>query len=223
MKKRIIPLLLTLALILTLAPTAFITARAEEWTVIYSFDFESDPFANGWTSEDLDGDGYGWIYDAHAGSFLDDPEPLYKSPEGSVYSESFSNTTFQSLQPDNLLWSPAIDIPATGKTWVGLDVRGADPNDYAENFRIGYALPGDTAMTPMSAEYTTKNYWRSLGFLVDSKLNGQTVRFCIEHYDTSGKFRLYLDDFDVTNYPPEGDELLSAAANAPGSFWPSSF
>lgn len=206
MKKRILPLLLTLALILTLAPTAFITARAEEWTVIYSFDFESDPFSNGWTSEDLDGDGRGWIYDAHAGSFLNDPEPLYKSPEGSVYSESFSNETFQPLQPDNLLWSPAIDIPATGKTWVNLDVRGSDVTDYGENFRIGYALPGDTAMTPMSTERTTENCWISHGFLVDSKLKGRTVRFCIEHYDTSGKFRLYLDDFEVDNYPPEGDE-----------------
>ncbi|MBR5769801.1 MAG: InlB B-repeat-containing protein [Clostridia bacterium] len=206
MKKRILPLLLTLALILTLAPTAFITARAEEWTVIYSFDFESDPFSNGWTSEDLDGDGYGWIYADDAGSFLNDPEPLYKSPEGSVYSESYSNTTFQSLQPDNLLWSPAIDIPATGKTWVGLAVRGSDPTDYDENFRIGYALPGDTAMTPMSAEHTTENCWISHGFLVDSKLKGQTVRFCIEHYDTSGKFRLYLDDFDVTNYPQDDAE-----------------
>ena len=208
MKKRIIPLLLTLALILTLAPTAFITARAEEWTVIYSFDFESDPFSNGWTSEDLDGDGYGWIYTDDAGSFLNDPEPLYLSPEGSVYSESYSNTTFQSLQPDNLLWSPAIDIPATGKTWVGLAVRGSDPTDYDENFRIGYALPGDTAMTPMSTERTTENCWISYGFLVDSKLKGQTVRFCIEHYDTSGKFRLYLDDFDVVNYPhDDADEF----------------
>ena len=203
MKNRVLSAILTLALILTLAPTAFITARAEEWTVIYSFDFESDPFTNGWSSEDLDGDGHGWIYDADAGSFLNDPEPLYLSPEGSVYSESYSNTTFQSLQPDNLLWSPAIDIPATGKTWVGLWVRGSDTTDYDENFRIGYALPGDTGMTPMSTEHTTENYWISSGFLVDSKLNGQTVRFCIEHYDTSGKFRLYLDDFDVVNYPPD--------------------
>ena len=204
MKNRVLSAILTLALILTLAPTAFITARAEEWTVIYSFDFESDPFTNGWTSEDLDGDGHGWIYDAHAGSFLDDPEPLYNSPEGSVYSESFSNTTFQSLEPDNLLWSPAIDIPAAGKTLVNLWVRGADmKNDYDENFRVGYALPGDTAMTPMSAELTTENYWIQFSCSVEDELKGQTVRFCIEHYDTSGKFRLYLDDFDVVNYPPD--------------------
>ena len=203
MKNRVLSAILTLALILTLAPTAFITARAEEPTVIYSFDFESDPFANGWTSEDLDGDGHGWIYDAHAGSFLNDPEALYLSPEGSVYSESFSNTTFQSLNPDNLLWSPAIDIPATGKTWVGLWVRGSDTTDYDENFRIGYALPGDTGMTPMTAELTAQNSWINFSADVEDELKGKTVRFCIEHYDTSGKFRLYLDDFEVINFPPD--------------------
>ncbi|MBQ9557891.1 MAG: hypothetical protein IJU94_04720, partial [Clostridia bacterium] len=120
MKTRILSAILTLALILTLAPTAFITARAEGETVIYSFDFESDPFSNGWTSEDLDGDGRSWIYDDHAGSFLDDPKALYLSPEGSVYSESFSNETFQPLYPDNILWSPSIDVPADGKTFVNL-------------------------------------------------------------------------------------------------------
>ena len=203
MKKRIIPLLLTLALILGLAPTAFITAHAEEPTVIYSFDFESDPFTNGWSSEDLDGDGRSWIYADDAGSFLDDPEALYLSPEGSVYSESFSNTTFQPLQPDNLLWSPSIDVPADGKTFVNLWVRGADPTDYAENFRLGYALPGDIGMTPMTAELTARNSWVEFSACVEDELKGRTVRFCIEHYDTSGKFRLYLDDFSVVNSKDE--------------------
>ncbi|MBQ9557892.1 MAG: InlB B-repeat-containing protein, partial [Clostridia bacterium] len=142
---------------------------------------------------------------------------LYLSPEGSVYSESFSNETFQPLYPDNILWSPSIDVPADGKTFVNLWVRGADPTDYAENFRVGYALPGDTAMTPMSAELTTENCWIQFSCSVNSNLKGQTVRFCIEHYDTTGKNRLYLDDFEVVNTPLDGDELLSAAANAPGS------
>ncbi|MBO4584041.1 MAG: InlB B-repeat-containing protein [Clostridia bacterium] len=203
MRKRVLPALLTVALILSLVPTAFITARAEEPTVIYSFDFESDPFSNGWTSEDLDGDGYGWTYTDDAGSFLDDPEALYHSPEGAVYSESFSNTIFQSLQPDNLLWTPSIDVPADGKTLVNLWVRGADPTDYAENFRLGYALPGDIGMTPMTAELTARNSWVEFSAYVKDELKGQTVRFCIEHYDTSGKFRLYLDDFSVVNSKDE--------------------
>lgn len=64
MKKRILSALLTLALTLAFVPTAFIASAGE--TVVYSFDFESDPFDNGWQSADADGDHNIWTYMPYA-------------------------------------------------------------------------------------------------------------------------------------------------------------
>lgn len=66
MKKRILSIILVLALCLTLMPmTVFATGTEEVGgtgkTLPYSFDFETDMVAEGWTNIDADGDGQDWI------------------------------------------------------------------------------------------------------------------------------------------------------------------
>ena len=70
MKTRVLSAILTLALLLSLAPAAVIpalpaSAEAKATsvgveTVVFSEDFSSNPFDRGWEESDIDGDGNGW-------------------------------------------------------------------------------------------------------------------------------------------------------------------
>jgi len=66
MEKRMLSLLLCIVMCLSLMPmTVFATGTEEVGgtgkTLPYSFDFETDMVAAGWTNIDADGDGQDWI------------------------------------------------------------------------------------------------------------------------------------------------------------------
>ena len=167
---------------------------------VYSFDFESNPFENGWREADIDKDGNTWIYNEDVGD--DDVYPRSFSGRGAVYSESYSGGP---LTPNNRLWSPYFTVPSDGYTVVSFMARGSHRTDFAENFCIAYSeLLGDAVPTALDEDRVTGLGWTNHGVIIPNHLNGRRIRICIIHYKCTDQNRLYLDDFNVDWYPATG-------------------
>ena len=146
--------------------------------------FETDPFAEGWTIRDDDGDGYNWEWMDASGS-------NYNVYEGThcMASASFQNNPFgggTALNPDNWLISPAFTAGSTVTFWYA----GQDPNYAAETFGV-YVIANGTTSDEL-AYFTASNTYQQ-GSVDISDFAGQTVQVAFRHYDVTDMFRLNLD------------------------------
>ena len=157
--------------------------------------FETDPFAEGWTIRDDDGDGYNWEWMDASGS-------NYNVYEGThcMASASFQNNPFgggTALNPDNWLISPAFTAGSTVTFWYA----GQDPNYAAEPFGV-YVIANGTASDELG-HFTASNTYQQ-GSVDISDFAGQTVQVAFRHYDITDMFRLNLDlvEADAGGEPP---------------------
>ena len=114
--------------------------------------FETDPFAEGWTIRDDDGDGYNW-------EWMDASASGYNVYEGThcMASASFQNNPFgggTALNPDNWLISPAFTAGSTVTFWYA----GQDPNYAAETFGV-YVIANGTTSDEL-AYFTASNTYQ---------------------------------------------------------------
>ncbi|MBQ6190697.1 MAG: choice-of-anchor J domain-containing protein [Bacteroidaceae bacterium] len=143
-----------------------------------------------WTTEDRDGDGYGWIvapsyYHTHSGNVC-------------LTSASFFQNT--ALQPDNWLISPLVKLDGTLKVWL----RGQDDSgNLHDHFRI-YALSEDgSEFHVLLPETLSQNTYTE--YTMDlSPLGGQMGFIEIQHSNCSGQGSLNLDDICIFTDEPEG-------------------
>ena len=146
--------------------------------------FETDPFAEGWTIRDDDGDGYNW-------EWMDASASGYNVYEGThcMASASFQNNPFgggTALNPDNWLISPAFTAGSTVTFWYA----GQDPNYAAETFGV-YVIANGTTSDELG-HFTASNTYQQ-GSVDISDFAGQTVQVAFRHYDITDMFRLNLD------------------------------
>ena len=157
--------------------------------------FETDPFAEGWTIRDDDGDGYNWEWMDASGS-------NYNVYEGThcMASASFQNNPFgggTALNPNNWLISPAFTAGSTVTFWYA----GQDPNYSAEPFGV-YVIANGTTSDELG-HFTASNTYQQ-GSVDISDFAGQTVQVAFRHYDVTDMFRLNLDlvEADAGGEPP---------------------
>ena len=151
--------------------------------------FETDPFAEGWTIRDDDGDGYNWEWMDASGS-------NYNVYEGThcMASASFQNNPFgggTALNPDNWLISPAFTAGSTVTFWYA----GQDPNYAAETFGV-YVIANGTTSDEL-AYFTASNTYQQ-GSVDISAYAGETVQVAFRHYGITDIFRLNLDLVEVS-------------------------
>ena len=151
--------------------------------------FETDPFAEGWTIRDDDGDGYNWEWMDASGS-------NYNVYEGThcMASASFQNNPFgggTALNPDNWLISPAFTAGSTVTFWYA----GQDPNYSAEPFGV-YVIANGTTSDELG-HFTASNTYQQ-GSVDISAYAGQTVQVAFRHYGITDMFRLNLDLVEVS-------------------------
>ena len=151
--------------------------------------FETDPFAEGWTIRDDDGDGYNWEWMDASGS-------NYNVYEGThcMASASFQNNPFgggTALNPDNWLISPAFTAGSTVTFWYA----GQDPNYAAETFGV-YVIANGTTSDELG-HFTASNTYQQ-GSVDISDFAGQTVQVAFRHYGITDMFRLNLDLVEVS-------------------------
>ena len=151
--------------------------------------FETDPFAEGWTIRDDDGDGYNW-------EWMDASASDYNVYEGThcMASASYQNSAFgggTALTPDNWLISPAFTAGSTVTFWYA----GQDPSYAAETFGV-YVIANGTTSDELA--YFTASGTYQQGSVDISDFAGQTVQVAFRHYDITDMFRLNLDLVEVS-------------------------
>ena len=145
--------------------------------------FETDPFAEGWTIRDDDGDGYNW-------EWMDASDSDYNVYEGThcMASASYQNSAFgggTALNPDNWLISPAFTAGSTVTFWYA----GQDPSYSAEPFGV-YVIANGTTSAELGHFTASSTYQQ--GSVDISDFAGQTVQVAFRHYDITDMFRLNL-------------------------------
>ena len=146
--------------------------------------FETDPFAEGWTIRDEDGDGYNWEWMEASGSDYNVYEGTHCMASASYQNSAFGGGT--ALNPDNWLISPAFTAGSTVTFWYA----GQDPNYAAETFGV-YVIANGTTSDEL-AYFTASNTYQQ-GSVDISDFAGQTVQVAFRHYDITDMFRLNLD------------------------------
>ena len=157
--------------------------------------FETDPFAEGWTIRDDDGDGYNWEWMDASGSNYNVYEGTHCMASASYQNSAFGGGT--ALNPDNWLISPAFTAGSTVTFWYA----GQDPNYAAETFGV-YVIANGTTSDEL-AYFTASNTYQQ-GSVDISDFAGQTVQVAFRHYDITDMFRLNLDlvEADAGGEPP---------------------
>ena len=160
-------------------------------TAVFTESFENG--MGGWTSIDADDDSFGWKLSKYGES---DYTMDTNSGLGCVYSESYDNSSYTALTPDNWLVSPQVVLDGTFSFYA----KGQDPDWCDENFAI-YVATGDPTdpqnFTQVSEELTaTGNMTMYEADL--SNYGGQTGYVAIRHYDVTDKYILVVDDITYT-------------------------
>ena len=157
--------------------------------------FETDPFAEGWTIRDDDGDGYNWEWMDASGSNYNVYEGTHCMASASYQNSAFGGGT--ALTPNNWLISPAFTAGSTVTFWYA----GQDPNYAAETFGV-YVIANGTTSDEL-AYFTASNTYQQ-GSVDISDFAGQTVQVAFRHYDITDMFRLNLDlvEADAGGEPP---------------------
>ena len=157
--------------------------------------FETDPFAEGWTIRDEDGDGYNWEWMEGSGSDYNVYEGTHCMASASYQNSAFGGGT--ALTPNNWLISPAFTAGSTVTFWYA----GQDPNYAAETFGV-YVIANGTTSDEL-AYFTASNTYQQ-GSVDISDFAGQTVQVAFRHYDITDMFRLNLDlvEADAGGEPP---------------------
>ena len=151
--------------------------------------FETDPFAEGWTIRDDDGDGYNWEWMEGSGSDYNVYEGTHCMASASYQNSAFGGGT--ALNPDNWLISPAFTAGSTVTFWYA----GQDPSYAAETFGV-YVIANGTTSDELG--YFTASGTYQQGSVDISDFAGQTVQVAFRHYDITDMFRLNLDLVEVS-------------------------
>ena len=146
--------------------------------------FETDPFAEGWTIRDDDGDGYNWEWMDASGSNYNVYEGTHCMASASYQNSAFGGGT--ALNPDNWLISPAFTAGSTVTFWYA----GQDPNYAAETFGV-YVIANGTTSAELG-HFTASNTYQQ-GSVDISAYAGQPVQVAFRHYGVTDMFRLNLD------------------------------
>ena len=157
--------------------------------------FETDPFAEGWTIRDDDGDGYNWEWMESSGSDYNVYEGTHCMASASYQNSAFGGGT--ALNPDNWLISPAFTAGSTVTFWYA----GQDPDYSAEPFGV-YVIANGTTSAELG-HFTASNTYQQ-GSVDISAYAGETVQVAFRHYDITDMFRLNLDlvEADAGGEPP---------------------
>ncbi len=169
---------------------------------IYSFGFDSDPAAEGWTFLNKNPVySRGWKWDDAS---LPNPAGMKVfDGTGCIYSQSFDNLTSSPLRPDDWAISPAVPLPEEGLSTVSFWAIGQDAGYTREYFAV-YAgtSPDVDEMTRVSPaeDFRANPDGKYHRYTVDlTAFAGQTVHVAIRHYNSTDQFALVIDAVEISS------------------------
>ncbi|MBQ7144091.1 MAG: S8 family serine peptidase [Oscillospiraceae bacterium] len=174
----------------------------------YTWSFETDPEADGWTFEDVDGDGNNWYMSVKSlADYAYDGQYF-------ITSASYSSVA---LNPDNWAISPAVDLSGIETPSLSLYVRGQDPSWAGEHYQL-YAgtTPDPTAMTAISDEMVATGEYENIVASLADFAEETEVYIAIRHFNISDMFRLNVDRVEIIDgtAPIEPETVETANKNA---------
>lgn len=148
-----------------------------------TWDFEEDPFENGWIAVDSNDDSYSWEWKfgvsalpAHSGS-------------GMVASFSCINGFVGDISPDNWLISPAF---IAGNT-LSFYMSGQDSTYYMDPVGIYVTTDGGQTWSGEIEYFICESYY--VQRTVDlSEYAGQAIQVAFRHYNVFGQYAVSIDD-----------------------------
>lgn len=190
-----------------------VTAVFEEVkTLPYSFDFETDMVAEGWTNIDADDDGHDWITGTNK----------YKDDEGKEWgvggsrcaiSQSYDNDV-GAFNADNWLFSPAITIPAGGAivSWYEQSQDASYPDFYEVYVSETNTSTDTSKMTKIFSGYAEISWTQRSVELEAAEYAGKTVYIAFRHlcYD---QYFLEIDNFAAEAVAPAHTHAFTYTAN----------
>ena len=166
-------------------------------TVVWSDNLEDSATYDSFGVNDMDADGNNWgLYNTNASS----------SAAGltGIYWGSSSYISTGPLTPDNLLFTPTMDIPAA-ETGIVFKMRVAASYtpDFAENFTVYVYDNADGAnlSAPIHSETLTAGSdgtAKMISVDVPVTFAGKTIGFLIRHHDCTNQELFMIDDFEVS-------------------------
>ncbi len=206
-------------------------AFADRAEVVFSESFDSSTLPVGWTFVDADGDGHNW--ESTIGVYNTAPH----TGEGALFSRSWG-TNRPNYDPDNWAITPQITVPANGqlKYWISsqkpwtnehygvfISTTGTAPADFTKLFDETLPLirgnsgafegKGEDRGAPAPYQEKTINL---------ASYAGQDVYIAFRHYESTGIFRLYLDDVSVSGTPGGtivANDFLQDIVLVPGTYY----
>ena len=178
-------------------------------TTYYSQDFESGDLS-GWTTTDLDGDGFEW-------SVLDASGINSAFGTGALVSFSYDDAGVVALTPDNLVTSPAIDLSAVTDSNLYLffdqNVSASWPADKYSVYVTTSNDPADISAATPVLTVTPANGTLTNKFINITSFIGQTVYVSFRHYDCTDQYYLVLDNVIIKSLGSNDAQLVSAKLN----------
>ncbi len=171
-----------------------------------SFDTETLPA--GWKLIDGDNDGFAWE------STIDVHNTGTHSGKGAMFSRSWVGQAKPDLHPDNYLITPQFTVPEGGALvyWISsqdqwqnehygvfLSTTGSETTDFTTKLfdeTLGGNKPSKSPIDQKVAGHRPPAEWKQRTIDLSAYV-GQEVYLAFRHYESSGIFRLYLDDVTV--------------------------
>ncbi len=164
----------------------------------YFWDFEDETELS-WTSEDADGDGFGW--------FLWDPVSLgYDTGDGvrlfgTKCATSASYNGYGALTPDDWMISPKVTLGKTLSFWAA----GQDPSYASEVFAVYVKTEDRGEFVKISDDITATSPIEEYTFDL-SEYEGMEGYVAIRHYNCYDMFRLNIDNVLIGEMPEPVEE-----------------
>ncbi len=181
----------------------------------YIEDFE-DGINYCWKFIDNDGDGYNWTHNSNA------EVPSYNGSTASIYSESYSLSTREALNPDNWLITPAFELPAGYPASLSFFVAAQDAYYPAEHYGV-YVSTTEQEVSDFTLLFEetldANGGLRSQTPWVEKHVNlsayaGETIYIAFRHFDCSDQLLLIIDNVRVAleeNITTSIDENIASA------------
>jgi PKD repeat protein len=158
-------------------------------------DFEGTGVPAGWSSADVDGDGYDWDCDW--------AYPIAGSE--SAASASYINGVGP-LTPDNWLITPQIDLSGYGAADLEFWTKAQDPYWPSDQIEIWISTTGNNPgdFTDMIYEFTETDDTPKVHLVDLTPYAGDQIYIAFRHTDSYDWYWLVLDDIEVTAEPGGG-------------------
>ena len=202
--KKMTKILSVILSVLMLASVIPVTNAAGGAKVLWTSSFEDG--ADGWTSFDVDGDGYGWEHKTDADSTRNDDFSGYES-EGCMASASYLNGN--TLTPENYFVSPETELESKYyQPVLGWYAGASDARYSTENYSV-YVYAGEEEITAENIKSVTENsqlvYSETLQTSeftgntveIDNSYIGKSIRIIFVHHDSIEVSSLKIDEVFV--------------------------